>query len=165
MQSRKEFTVVVLGARNTGKTEMVEYFVFGPNTKPTRPTIEDIYRKSVNGKILNIIDTSGEESTIEKLRQLYISTANAFIITFDVKNSKTIARAKLEYEHIVDFGKPIIVVGTYHGEIDENVEKKRAIFRKANFFIIDLNRKESIIQVFESLFTNVAPARRLRLCC
>jgi len=172
MQSKNEFTIVVLGSHNTGKTLLIEYFVFGANTKPTRPTIEDIYRKVLkSGKIINIIDTSGEQSTIDKLRNLYSSSADGYLIVFNAKDSKSLAQAKLEYEHVSACENPITVIATHLGaeDIDSIVEKKQQLFRKANFYAVDLNHREPIIEIFEAIGGKIKQSSRLKcrfcLCC
>lgn len=149
-----EFTLVILGARNTGKTSLVERYVLGPTTKPSRPTIEDVYRKQLpNGETAAIIDTSGELNMIDNLRDLYQSSANGYVITFDLHNNKSLARAKLEYEHALTHRKPIVVVATHVGKPIDS-EKQRNYFRNATFFVIDLERQSSSI-VFESLLQQI----------
>jgi len=166
MQSKNECTIVVLGARNTGKTEIVEHYVFGANAKPTRPTIEEMYQKQVSdGRIMSIIDTCGEESTINNLRDLYATVADGYVIMFNINDQKTICRAKLEYEHLQEFKKPIIVVATFVGATPVvDLNKKRALFRDAAFFCINLGQKQNCSLIFETLAANMTRKRR-KFCC
>mmetsp|Transcript_49565 Transcript_49565/g.124622 ORF Transcript_49565/g.124622 Transcript_49565/m.124622 type:complete len:201 (+) Transcript_49565:363-965(+) len=84
--------VLVLGAGGVGKSALTIQFVSGQFQEFYDPTIEELYRKSVqvDGQTyeLEIIDTAGTEQ-FKAMRDLYMKDGQAFILVYSITSLGT----------------------------------------------------------------------------
>lgn len=82
-----------MGAGFVGKTQIVSQFLYDKFTNRYRQTIEELHRGEYelpdqSSLTLDILDTSGAFS-FPAMRDLSISTSNAFILVFSIDNEES----------------------------------------------------------------------------
>jgi len=89
----RSFTTLVLGAGGVGKSALTVRFITNKFLDGYDPTIEEVYQKIVpiGGELssLEIIDTAGAEQ-FTTLNELYIKSADGFILVFSLSQQSTI---------------------------------------------------------------------------
>jgi small GTP-binding protein len=115
----EEFKVAILGTGGVGKSALTLRIISGTFTPNYTPTIEDYYRHETNVStigpcIVEILDSGGTEQ-FSSMRQLYISSSQAFAIVYAIDDRDSFEEAKSIYQEIVD-SKPegqakVILVG------------------------------------------------------
>jgi len=116
------FKIAVCGGGGVGKSCLTIQFVQNQFVETWDPTIEDSYNKHIkiphnnvdHNIMLNILDTAGQEE-YKALRDEYMRAADAFLIVFDVTNSKTFSelevfRTQIQRSKDSEF-PPIVIVG------------------------------------------------------
>ncbi|KAL0479006.1 Ras GTPase [Acrasis kona] len=116
--STMNFRIAVIGAENTGKTQIIKMFCSGEFNDFYDETIEDTYYrvchfdiqsvmpptdvKDESNKILGklqIFDTSGNPSL--KLSEEQIATCDGFILVYAYGDDMSYERTKMDYERII----------------------------------------------------------------
>ncbi|VDK32386.1 unnamed protein product [Taenia asiatica] len=133
MDSRRKFTVVVLGSGGVGKSALVVKFVCGKFVDKYDPTIEDFYQKEVSfaglPKILRILDTAGT-SQFSSLHDLYIKNGDGFLIVYNLANRQSFNDIRNMRETILRVKGlpssgfvPLVLVGTKSDLFKESDDK------------------------------------------
>lgn len=110
--------IVVLGAAKVGKSSLINQFLYGTFSPKYKRTVEEMHHGDFNvGGVhltLDILDTSGAYE-FPAMRALSISSADAFILVYDVTDAETFeeVRALRDQIHETKNGTavPIVVVG------------------------------------------------------
>lgn len=119
--------IVVMGAAKVGKSSLISQFLYGTFSPKYKRTVEEMHRGdfSVAGVTLtlDILDTSGAYE-FPAMRALSISSADAFILVYDVNDASTFeeVRSLREQIHETKGGTavPIVVVGNKIDLADEH---------------------------------------------
>ncbi|CDI98671.1 ras protein Rap 2a [Echinococcus multilocularis] len=133
MDSRRRFTVVVLGSGGVGKSALVVKFVCGKFVDKYDPTIEDFYQKEVSfaglPKVLRILDTAGT-SQFSSLHDLYIKNGDGFLIVYNLVNRQSFNDIRNMRENILRVKGlpssgfvPLVLVGTKSDLFNETDDK------------------------------------------
>lgn len=110
--------IVVMGAAKVGKSSIISQFLYGTFSSKYKRTVEEMHHGEFNVAgvhlTLDILDTSGAYE-FPAMRALSISSADAFILVYDVTDASTFeeARALRDQIHETKGGTavPIVVVG------------------------------------------------------
>lgn len=110
--------IVVMGAPRTGKSSIIQQFLYNTFSPKYKRTIEEMHHGDfeVNGVhlTLEILDTSGENE-FPAMRNLCISNADAFILVYDICDSSTFEDVRVIRDQILETkgspAVPIVVVG------------------------------------------------------
>ncbi|CAI8037575.1 Ras-like protein RAS2 [Geodia barretti] len=104
MATSKAFTqykLLVVGARWTGKSELISQFIQGNEIEPAA---EDFYRKQciIDDKVavLDILDTTGQE-TLTAMSDMYIRTQEGFLLVYSI-------RSRMTFHDILDYHEQIL---------------------------------------------------------
>jgi small GTP-binding protein len=116
-----------MGAAKVGKSSLISQFLYGTFSPKYKRTIEEMHHGdfSVAGVTLtlDILDTSGAYE-FPAMRALSMSSADAFILVYDVNDSSTFeeVRALRDQIHETKGGTavPIVVVGNKTDLADEH---------------------------------------------
>ncbi|XP_023209611.1 ras-related protein Rap-1b-like protein [Centruroides sculpturatus] len=129
-QIRGQYRLVIMGAAKVGKTSIVKRFLYDEFNSEHKPTVEDVYREEYNlgnyGLVLDILDTSGSYE-FPAMRDLAISTGDAFVLVYSIDDSDTFEEVRTLREKILDRRKsnvPILVVGNKCDLEDGRVVKR-----------------------------------------
>lgn len=171
----REVKVVLMGCGGVGKSALAIRFATGEFIPSYNPTIEDFYRHQlhidgIGQTTMDILDTAGSEQFVS-MRQLYISTGQAFALVYSVDSRKSFDNLRDIYREIVHArGKvPLVVVGN-KGDVPkeqrqltvdvvkEMVKKDWGVESRQFPLVIETSAKDDK-NVFE-LFSHMA-----RLCC
>jgi hypothetical protein len=90
---KEKHRVVVMGSAFVGKTQIISQFLYDKFTNRYRATIEELHRGEYeladgSSLTLDILDTSGAFA-FPAMRDLSISTSNAFILVFSIDNQES----------------------------------------------------------------------------
>jgi small GTP-binding protein len=121
--------IVVMGAAKVGKSSLISQFLYGTFSPKYKRTIEEMHHGdfSVAGVslTLDILDTSGAYE-FPAMRALSISSADAFILVYDVNDASTFEEVRALRDQIHETkGRtaiPIVVVGNKVDLADEHRE-------------------------------------------
>lgn len=110
--------IVVMGSAKVGKSSIISQFLYGTFSPKYKRTVEEMHHGEFNVAgvhlTLDILDTSGAYE-FPAMRALSISSADAFILVYDVTDASTFeeARALRDQIHETKGGTavPIVVVG------------------------------------------------------
>merc|ERR1712117_643708 len=113
-----ECKIVLLGSGAVGKSSLTVQFVQGVFVEKYDPTIEDSYRKQIEGDgmpcILEILDTAGTEQ-FASMRDLYIKNGQGFVVVYSLTNHQPFQDIKPMRDQIVRVKGtervPILLVG------------------------------------------------------
>ncbi len=113
-----QYRIIVMGAAGVGKTCIISQFLYETFHTQYKPTVEELHRGEyeINGLplTLDILDTSGEYE-FPAMRQLSISTGDAFILVYSVTDEASFEVVKKLREQILvqknDEFTPIVIVG------------------------------------------------------
>ncbi|XP_018802401.1 PREDICTED: ras-related protein Rap-2a [Bactrocera latifrons] len=177
--------IVVMGAAKVGKTSIITQFLYNTFTTKYKRTIEEMHQGNFSiagvSLTLDILDTAGSYE-FPAMRALSISSADAFILVYDVTDASTFEEVRMIRDQIHETkattAVPIVVVGN---KIDLVAEKEDA--RKVEYAttesVVTLDwengfveasaaKNENITQVFKELLSqakityNLSPALRRR---
>ncbi|KAK9685346.1 Ras family, partial [Popillia japonica] len=173
--------IVMMGAAKVGKSSLITQFLYGTFSLKYKRTVEEMHHGQFNvagvNLTLDILDTSGAYE-FPAMRALSISSADAFILVYDVTNSGSFeeARALRDQIHETKGGTavPIVVVGNKidlagNREVDTATTESVVTLDWENGFV-ETSAKENInvSQVFKELLVqakvkyNLSPALRRR---
>ncbi|KAJ8922244.1 hypothetical protein NQ315_004181 [Exocentrus adspersus] len=173
--------IVVMGAAKVGKSSIITQFLYGTFSSKYKRTIEEMHHGDFNVAgvhlTLDILDTSGSYE-FPAMRALSISSADAFILVYDVTDASTFEEARTLrdqiYETKCSANVPIVVVGnkidlTGDREVDTATTESVVTVDWENGFV-ETSAKDNInvSQVFKELLTqakvkyNLSPALRRR---
>lgn len=121
--------IVVMGAAKVGKSSLICQFLYGTFSPKYKRTVEEMHHGdfSVGGVTLtlDILDTSGAYE-FPAMRALSMSSADAFILVYDVNDASTFeeVRALRDQIHETKGGTavPIVIVGNKVDLADERRE-------------------------------------------
>ena len=127
--SHARHKIVVMGAAKVGKSSLICQFLYGTFSPKYKRTVEEMHHGdfSVGGVTLtlDILDTSGAYE-FPAMRALSMSSADAFILVYDVNDASTFeeVRALRDQIHETKGGTavPIVVVGNKIDLADERRE-------------------------------------------
>ncbi|CAD6184827.1 unnamed protein product [Caenorhabditis auriculariae] len=139
---RLEITLAVVGSVKVGKSAMVSQFLWQGFIADYRPTVEEfnwIEYDLEQGRalMLQIIDSSGSRDFLA-MRNLYIRTADAFLVVFAVDDAQSFEEARKIIEDILEHrGRtvPIVLVANKRDVIEDNRDwraKGSYAFARAN---------------------------------
>lgn len=110
--------IVVMGAAKVGKSSIISQFLYGTFSPKYKRTVEEMHHGDFNVAgvhlTLDILDTSGAFE-FPAMRALSISSADAFILVYDVTDNSTFEEARAIRDQIHEAkattNVPIVVVG------------------------------------------------------
>ncbi|XP_068901304.1 ras-related protein Rap-1 isoform X2 [Tenebrio molitor] len=110
--------IVVMGAAKVGKSSIITQFLYGTFSSKYKRTVEEMHHGDFNVSgvhlTLDILDTAGSYE-FPAMRALSISSADAFILVYDVTDSSTFEEARTLRDQIHETkatsNVPIVVVG------------------------------------------------------
>ncbi|KAK4872643.1 hypothetical protein RN001_014672 [Aquatica leii] len=173
--------IVVLGAAKVGKSSLISQFLYGTFSPKYKRTIEEMHQGefSVAGVqlTLDILDTSGAYE-FPAMRALSISSADAFILVYDVNDVSTFEEVRALRDQIHETkcssAVPIVVVGNKtdlvgNREVDTAMTESVVTVDWENGFV-ECSAKDNInvSKVFKELLAqakvkyNLSPALRRR---
>lgn len=180
--SHARHKIVVMGAAKVGKSSLICQFLYGTFSPKYKRTVEEMHHGdfSVGGitLTLDILDTSGAYE-FPAMRALSMSSADAFILVYDVNDASTFedVRALRDQIHETKGGTavPIVVVGNKvdladeRREVDlETTESVVTVDWENGFVEASAKDNTNVSQVFKELLAqaklkyNLSPALRKR---
>ncbi|XP_012258210.1 ras-related protein Rap-2a isoform X2 [Athalia rosae] len=174
--------IVVMGAAKVGKSSIISQFLYNTFSPKYKRTIEEMHHGDFNVSgiqlTLDILDTSGAYE-FPAMRALSISSADAFILVYDVNDSNSFLEAKVLRSQILETkgyaAVPIVLVGNKvdladeHREVDKESTQALATVDWENGFVeVSAKDNTNISQVFKELLIqakvkyNLSPALRRR---
>lgn len=174
--------IVVMGAAKVGKSSLISQFLYGAFSTKYKRTIEEMHHADFNVQgvhlTLDILDTSGAYE-FPAMRALSISSADAFVLVYDVNDAGTFeeARALRDQIHETKGGTavPIVVVGNKtdldleERQVDtETTESVVTVDWENGFVETSAKDNVNVSQVFKELLQqaklkyNLSPALRRR---
>ncbi|XP_055371953.1 ras-related protein Rap1 [Condylostylus longicornis] len=177
--------IVVMGSAKVGKTSIITQFLYNQFPTKYKRTVEEMHQGnfSLNGVnlILDILDTSGSYE-FPAMRALSISSAEAFILVYDVTDTNTYEEVRAIRDQIHEIkgttAVPIVVVGNKIdlAERDENLrevehemtENVVTVDWENGFVEASALKNQNITQIFKELLSqakityNLSPALRRR---
>lgn len=102
---KEKHRVVVMGSAFVGKTQIVSQFLYDKFSSRYRQTIEELHRGEYelpdeSSLTLDILDTSGAFA-FPAMRDLSISTSNAFILVFSIDSEESWNEVKRLREKVI----------------------------------------------------------------
>ncbi|CAH0548008.1 unnamed protein product [Brassicogethes aeneus] len=173
--------VVVMGAAKVGKSSIITQFLYGTFSPKYKRTVEEMHHGDFNVAgvhlILEILDTSGAYE-FPAMRALSISSADAFILVYDVTDANTFEEVRMIRDQIHETkcstNVPIVLVGnkidlTGTREVDTATTESVVTVDWENGFV-EASAKENtnVSKVFKELLAqakvkyNLSPALRRR---
>lgn len=132
--------IVVMGAPKTGKTAIINQFLYNEIPPKYKRTVEDLYSEKfyVSGiqLTLDILDTSGSHE-FPAMRDLHIQSADAFILVYDVNDKNTFTELEALRQQIIEKkgeNVPIVVVGNKI-DLSEDVREVNINFIYINYYL------------------------------
>ncbi|KRF99634.1 uncharacterized protein Dwil_GK25853 [Drosophila willistoni] len=177
--------IVVMGSAKVGKTSIITQFLYNTFTTKYKRTIEEMHQGNFSiagvSLTLDILDTAGSYE-FPAMRALSISSADAFILVYDVTDATTFEEVRAIRDQIHETkattAVPIVVVGNkidllVDGESEREVEYATTesvvtVDWENGFVEASAATNENITQVFKELLTqakityNLSPALRRR---
>ncbi|XP_060520072.1 ras-related protein Rap-2b isoform X2 [Cylas formicarius] len=173
--------IVVMGAAKVGKSSIISQFLYGSFSPKYKRTVEEMHHGDFNVAgvhlTLDILDTSGSFE-FPAMRALSISSADAFVLVYDVTDATTFEEARSLRDQIHETkcstNVPIVVVGnkidlTGDREVDTATTESVVTVDWENGFV-ETSAKENVnvSKVFKELLAqakvkyNLSPALRRR---
>ncbi|XP_030382243.1 ras-related protein Rap-2b [Scaptodrosophila lebanonensis] len=177
--------IVVMGAAKVGKTSIITQFLYNTFTTKYKRTIEEMHQGNFSiagvSLTLDILDTAGSYE-FPAMRALSISSADAFILVYDVTDAGTFEEVRAIRDQIHETKSttavPIVVVGNKidllaeDGDLREveyaTTESVVTVDWENGFVEASAAKNENITQVFKELLAqakityNLSPALRRR---
>ncbi|XP_061388293.1 ras-related protein Rap-2b-like, partial [Musca vetustissima] len=177
--------IVVMGAAKVGKTSIITQFLYNTFTTKYKRTIEEMHQGNFSiagvSLTLDILDTAGSYE-FPAMRALSISSADAFILVYDVTDATTFEEVRMIRDQIHETkgtsAVPIVVVGNKIDLLTENSDLREVEYATTEsvvtvdwengFAEVSAARNENITQVFKELLSqakityNLSPALRRR---
>ncbi|KAF7265958.1 ras-related protein Rap-2a isoform X2 [Rhynchophorus ferrugineus] len=173
--------IVVMGAAKVGKSSIITQFLYSTFSSKYKRTVEEMHHGDFNVQgvhlTLDILDTSGAYE-FPAMRALSISSADAFVLVYDVTDANTFEEARALRDQIHETkcstNVPIVVVGnkidlTGDREVDTATTESVVTVDWENGFV-EASAKENtnVSKVFKELLAqakvkyNLSPALRRR---
>ncbi|XP_034490414.1 ras-related protein Rap-2b [Drosophila innubila] len=177
--------IVVMGAAKVGKTSIITQFLYNTFTTKYKRTIEEMHQGNFSiagvSLTLDILDTAGSYE-FPAMRALSISSADAFILVYDVTDATTFEEVRAIRDQIHETkattAVPIVVVGNKIDLIAEDGELREVEYATTEsvvtvdwengFVEASAAKNDNITQVFKELLAqakityNLSPALRRR---
>ncbi|XP_075156703.1 ras-related protein Rap-2b [Haematobia irritans] len=177
--------IVVMGAAKVGKTSIITQFLYNTFTTKYKRTIEEMHQGNFSiagvSLTLDILDTAGSYE-FPAMRALSISSADAFILVYDVTDATTFEEVRMIRDQIHETkatsAVPIVVVGNKIDLLTEDSDLREVEYATTEsvvtvdwengFVEVSAARNENITQVFKELLSqakityNLSPALRRR---
>ncbi|CAF1100998.1 unnamed protein product [Didymodactylos carnosus] len=127
-----EYNLVIFGSGGVGKSCLTMQFVRNVFMEKYDPTIEDVYRKTIEVDekqySLEILDTAGTEG-FSAMRDLYVKSGHGFCLVYSVTSQATfndLTEFKERINRVKDTSMniPLILVGNKTDLVDERVVAK-----------------------------------------
>ena len=103
------FRVILIGSKRVGKSSIIHRYLKGTFSDAYRPTVSDIYEKTVmrsEGDVLNmfkIYDTAGDlQYEFPAMFGLTVAEGDMFALIYSVENRKSFEIIKTVWQNIVD---------------------------------------------------------------
>jgi len=175
MPPGKNFKIVVLGAKGTGKTAIIEQTLYGSHVvgTPLPSTIEDTYVANVlseknQPEQFRIYDTAGLDCQRPVVPRHYFSFADAYILVFDITKWETFhclnaLKVDIERNHGKKESPVIMVLGNKvdleleSRQIDSDIVQKWASKEKVNCREVSVRNKKALMDAFCWLATKLTP--------
>ncbi|XP_058466145.1 GTP-binding protein Di-Ras2 [Malaya genurostris] len=185
INSNVRHKIVVMGAAKVGKSSLITQFLYSTFSPKYKRTVEEMHHGhfSVGGVnlTLDILDTSGSYE-FPAMRALSISSADAFILVYDITDSITFEEVKAIREQIHEIKSttavPIVVVGNKTDLVDEDddirqiphgtTESMITVDWENGFVEASAKLNRNVSQIFKELLAqakityNLSPALRRR---
>ncbi|XP_034111809.1 ras-related protein Rap-2b isoform X1 [Drosophila albomicans] len=177
--------IVVMGAAKVGKTSIITQFLYNIFTTKYKRTIEEMHQGNFSiagvSLTLDILDTAGSYE-FPAMRALSISSADAFILVYDVTDATTFEEVRAIRDQIHETkattAVPIVVVGNKIDLLTEDTELREVEYATTEsvvtvdwengFVEASAANNDNITQVFKELLAqakityNLSPALRRR---
>ncbi|XP_037824308.1 ras-related protein Rap-2b [Lucilia sericata] len=177
--------IVVMGAAKVGKTSIITQFLYNTFTTKYKRTIEEMHQGNFSiagvNLTLDILDTAGSYE-FPAMRALSISSADAFILVYDVTDATTFEEVRMIRDQIHETkgtsAVPIVVVGNKIDLVANDSDLREVEYATTEsvvtvdwengFAEASAARNENITQVFKELLSqakityNLSPALRRR---
>ncbi|XP_064537132.1 ras-related protein Rap-2b [Drosophila montana] len=177
--------IVVMGAAKVGKTSIITQFLYNTFTTKYKRTIEEMHQGNFSiagvSLTLDILDTAGSYE-FPAMRALSISSADAFILVYDVTDASTFEEVRAIRDQIHETkattAVPIVVVGNKVDLLSEDGELREVEYATTEsvvtvdwengFVEASAANNDNITQVFKELLAqakityNLSPALRRR---
>ncbi|KFB40428.1 AGAP011306-PA-like protein [Anopheles sinensis] len=171
ISSNVRHKIVMMGAAKVGKSSLITQFLYSSFSPKYKRTVEEMHHGhfSVGGVnlTLDILDTSGAYE-FPAMRALSISSADAFILVYDVTDSITFEEVKAIREQIHEIKSttavPIVVVGN-KTDLSEEDEDLRQVARDTTESMVTVDWENGIFKellVQAKITYNLSPALRRR---
>ncbi|XP_053689790.1 GTP-binding protein Di-Ras2 [Sabethes cyaneus] len=162
INSNVRHKIVVMGAAKVGKSSIITQFLYNSFSPKYKRTIEEMHHGhfSVGGVnlTLDILDTSGSYE-FPAMRALSISSADAFILVYDVTDSVSFEEVKAIREQIHEIkatnAVPIVVVGNKTDLTDED-DDVRQIPQDTTESMITVDWENGFVEASAKLNRNVS---------
>uniref|UniRef100_A0A182JFS8 Uncharacterized protein n=2 Tax=Anopheles atroparvus TaxID=41427 RepID=A0A182JFS8_ANOAO len=153
--------IVMMGAAKVGKSSLITQFLYSSFSPKYKRTVEEMHHGhfSVGGVnlTLDILDTSGSYE-FPAMRALSISSADAFILVYDVTDSSTFEEVKAIREQIHEIKSttavPIVVVGNKN-DLSEEDEDLRQVARDTTESMVTVDWENGFVEASAKLNRNV----------
>ncbi|KAL1404011.1 hypothetical protein pipiens_005485 [Culex pipiens pipiens] len=154
--------IVVMGAAKVGKSSLITQFLYSTFSPKYKRTVEEMHHGhfSVGGVnlTLDILDTSGSYE-FPAMRALSISSAEAFILVYDISDSGTFEEVKAIREQIHEIKSttavPIVIVGNKTDLADDD-DDIRQVSRGTTESMITVDWENGFVEASAKLNRNVS---------
>ncbi|XP_035785023.1 ras-related protein Rap1-like [Anopheles albimanus] len=161
INSNVRHKIVMMGAAKVGKSSLITQFLYSSFSPKYKRTVEEMHHGhfSVGGVnlTLDILDTSGSYE-FPAMRALSISSADAFILVYDVTDSGTFEEVKAIREQIHEIKSttavPIVVVGNKN-DLSEEDEDLRQVARDTTESLVTVDWENGFVEASAKLNRNV----------
>ncbi|XP_058117899.1 ras-related protein Rap1 [Anopheles ziemanni] len=161
ISSNVRHKIVMMGAAKVGKSSLITQFLYSSFSPKYKRTVEEMHHGhfSVGGVnlTLDILDTSGAYE-FPAMRALSISSADAFILVYDVTDSITFEEVKAIREQIHEIKSttavPIVVVGN-KTDLSEEDEDLRQVARDTTESMVTVDWENGFVEASAKLNRNV----------
>ncbi|XP_050096921.1 ras-related protein Rap1 isoform X1 [Anopheles aquasalis] len=161
INSNVRHKIVMMGAAKVGKSSLITQFLYSSFSPKYKRTVEEMHHGhfSVGGVnlTLDILDTSGSYE-FPAMRALSISSADAFILVYDVTDSGTFEEVKAIREQIHEIKSttavPIVVVGNKN-DLSEEDEDLRQVPRDTTESLVTVDWENGFVEASAKLNRNV----------
>lgn len=154
--------IVVMGAAKVGKSSLITQFLYSTFSPKYKRTVEEMHHGhfSVGGVnlTLDILDTSGSYE-FPAMRALSISSAEAFILVYDITDSGTFEEVKAIRQQIHEIKSttavPIVIVGNKTDLADDD-DDIRQVSRGTTESMITVDWENGFVEASAKLNRNVS---------
>ncbi|XP_045211115.1 ras-related protein Rap-2a-like [Mercenaria mercenaria] len=165
---RRNYRVVFLGSTGVGKTSIINQLLYENFPEQHKETLEELHRHvlifDTMAVEIDILDTSGTHE-FPAMRHLAITTGNAFLLVYSVKNQESFANIKFLINEIKEYKQDndyFILVVANKSDLLKNENKGNALDESVvcfdweeKFVTISAKTGDNIKNVLEILKENV----------